>query len=1368
MSGGSTATDRSDAERERAFYTELRTRHENVVPVVGAGLTIEAGAAAFPALVAHLITSAKAGGADTPMTARDDPFLVADNLAGMLGESWVQEQAAALYASSDLTPTPALRALAKVSSGLILTTNYDLAIEGAAAAIGRPVRSLTLGEFDLALKPTGDELLVLHLHGVADRPDTIVLTGSSYERIRTDDKAQLLLRSLGLTRLFVFIGHRLSSQEVHLRRDLLWAFEAASQATKERHLLIANREDVTVPEALRFKEDLEANAGIRVIMFADPDRTFQAAVRAAHVIAGPSLLSVEDDGPLVGSTEADRHYLPLPMADAAEVSTDAGQGAYIARVWQHGETRSPALDDTEDRLILEAGGGAGKSQELLQIARRSERPALVQTLRSFQVAEPWGDPGHRFVSGMHSARAVVRGIGRLTIERLREESYVFLLDGLDEVAAMNRAGVMQLLLEVAAAYPQHRYVVGSRPLPELREQSMFSRWTPMADMGWVGEYARNRGVSEGALEAALPEFGDVRDLVVIPVFAAAVVDRIYAGESLPQTALELICSMADDRTVCDSRIEADPDALRIWLDRLALAMQLAETTEISMSDLTDSSLHAGLDGITPSEQLLAEVAARALLSDATGSVRFPANVIKEARAARALLDAADKGLELLRSHVLVELEATDLGGHPIRAIRPSWVNTLELLLPKAPQGWRDAVAEYDPALVARSISTTAESAERAAAVETLWQTYVDRRVWLERGVSSGNGSGDADALVRLVRAGSPDGFQAKVTDALTDDERTMRGNALEVVPYILPLDEVVPVLMQAVTDDDSVVRRRAAAAGWALTSLHDAQEQPELMSAFVDLVADQANRDPDAMATETLISVAIDLASHERALQIALAAPPKAQGKAIGELVRRLSHAQVLEILQTHKPFQTALFHELVETRSFDARHSWSATDVMTLAHIMAENPEHTRWQSDAEEILKTRPTAAIASRLGHLAGDDLRADIGRLAASLTDDEITDLVGLLDDPSPEGFAAAGRPSDLPEFDGETVELARAQLARILEIRRSAPEDQPGHVSDGPDPEPRTAAGDADPDNRDEDSDRETATHFHAFFADLGVATAFNPETQQVSWALVAGLNEAARSGATLTADESVQLVQLLTNWVDRDLEAWLQMQWNDEIGGRVSALLPELTPAQLLRLAEFLPGPWRAEFGLEVLHAAHNSTDGLGARLSAGEAVAANAGEQVVRSWAAQIAEQTGDRWIDPVLVRLGDCDAEARMIELLARQPETLTRHPNAPDEEWISHVRCPSSAESLARLVKAAHLAGRPTSELTPVHRALDRCAGLDAPRIWEELSNDPNIPSAAFLYYERRTAINTLIDTYAPPQPIDTAELQQLVVTLVNPAA
>ncbi len=106
-------------------------------------------------------------------------------------------------------------------------------------------------------------------------------------------------------------------------------------------------------------------------------------------------------------------------------------------------------------------------------------------------------------------------------------------------------------------------------------------------------------------------------------------------------------------------------------------------------------------------------------------------------------------------------------------------------------------------LVARATSSAADSNTIHDAVWTIWQTYSQRLVWLDRGLSSLERN-DAGALIRLVSADPPPGFVDELLAAVTADEPTQRANALQVLlattdpEIVLPLADAAPHTQRAV------------------------------------------------------------------------------------------------------------------------------------------------------------------------------------------------------------------------------------------------------------------------------------------------------------------------------------------------------------------------------------------------------------------------------------------------------------------------------------------------------------------------------------------------------------------------------------------
>jgi SOS-response transcriptional repressor LexA len=103
-----------------------------------------------------------------------------------------------------LHPTPegekiikAVRSLGKA----VVTTNYDTLIED----VKPRWNSKTWTDSDYA-EAVGQTRMVLHLHGVVGKPDSVILSSADYERLSQDQLADVLNKSLFASHRFIFIG----------------------------------------------------------------------------------------------------------------------------------------------------------------------------------------------------------------------------------------------------------------------------------------------------------------------------------------------------------------------------------------------------------------------------------------------------------------------------------------------------------------------------------------------------------------------------------------------------------------------------------------------------------------------------------------------------------------------------------------------------------------------------------------------------------------------------------------------------------------------------------------------------------------------------------------------------------------------------------------------------------------------------------------------------------------------------------------------------------------------------------------------------------------------------------------------------------
>jgi hypothetical protein len=1334
---------------EREFFEELGEHLTDIVPVVGAGLARDAGAPSFEHLNDALIDAA-----GEPMWRAGHPgintksFAVADALASDYTDGWVQQKVADIINAATLVPTALLRALVKVRSRLILTTNYDLAIETAAEAANIDFRTVTLADFDVAMRPR-DVLVIVHLHGVASDPNSIVLTPSSYARIAEQEEAGLLMRDLSIRYRLLFLGHSLDRHEIHIRRDTLWATTAVRNA-RAPHLLVTSDENPLDQDKLDWASEIEANTSVQVVNVREPGGGHLAALRAANVLAGPSTVTTGLIAESLPEEQLDPHYLKLPMGEADDDSAsgrDGRRGAYIARTWERGHLYVEDLQVTEQRLLLVAEGGYGKSIELRRAGQRSPFPALVHTLTSFAPADH-STPTAAFLRWMKGARAIAaQQIGTLSEAELNVGVYLFLLDGLDEVPAGRRTRVTAIVNSIADTYPQHRWIVTSRHVPAARNLTGYSPWAPMPDAAWLYGYAEGRGVPPIMLDTVLASAPNLADLAVIPIYAAAIIDRALRQEPLPDTAIELVWVLNDDREQ-DTRVEASPASIHVWLDRLALRQELLATTETAAEDLYASRLHHDLYGIGPSEELLADLALRALVTDPAGTMRFPANITQECRAARALLNDADAGLQMLAKYVLIELAVDDRLGNAVRGVRTGWLSTLEQALPAAPETWWTTIAEFDPMLVARATTPEQSESRRWAAIRTLWDTYEQRQVWIDT-TSRSTARSDASALLRLVRVDTPPGFTDQVRAAASSAERTSRGNALVVLPGLVDTPELAGYVLALINDLDSVVRRQAGSAAYELARRPDAGAY---LDSLVTALVSQAGTDSDTLASESLLDAAVAIADEDTALRIVFETPSALKRTAASGLARKLSRTKLLQNLL----LQPNLDSELLDALLWDAAHhtvreSWNAPDVAMLSRLAGQHPHATLGLPNLREALRINPVAAVLGRLSS-RGDEAAEDLADLLWPLDDHELEQVIAVLAADEPD-FSDLGFESRDVDPDTLSSVLTNAEALRQQRLH------PPAVIT--PRRQARAAPGAALSIHAQADGDPARALAELISSGGLSALTAgaaVGPSIDDLGFRTLAA---AAAADVTLTPTEWLAVFTFVAYWNDYALRSWLERQWSLTLLPAVTETVQNLPVENARTAVEVIPGPWTPELIGVTLTAVIESSADDAARARTVQLVVERGGGEQLKQRLSPVQQE----WALPALVQAGDCQAERQLLEGVIAEPGRIGRWPLRGDSYWIANINCETSVDLLVAAVKTALIAGRELSDIQPLFDALARIVGGSVLPIYDTLIGDHSIPNHTFLWYQRQAACDALIEAEALRR-IDLAGLETEIIAQCPP--
>jgi hypothetical protein len=126
--------------------------------------------------------------------------------------------------------------------------------------------------------------------------------------------------------------------------------------------------------------------------------------------------------------------------------------------------------------------------------------------------------------------------------------------------------------------------------------------------------------------------------------------------------------------------------------------------------------------------------------------------------------------------------------------------------------------------------------------------------------------------------------------------------------------------------------------------------------------------------------------------------------------------------------------------------------------------------------------------------------------------------------------------------------------------------------------------------------------------------------------------------------------------------------------------------------------------------------------------------EDAYQELAHAVARTVGSNALDDIIVRLGDADAERRLVASLRTEGYPEIAH-WVWGRHWINDVRQPASAPEIADAIRTMLRRGDEPHELTLLFRALHRCAGPDALAVYDSLMDDPSIPHAKFLWYQRQ---------------------------------
>jgi hypothetical protein len=924
----------------------LRAERRRTVPFIGAGLSVEAGVPAAEPMAQLVAEKANERGATVDV--RSAFAEVCADVNEQLSHEQLQEIVSELVLARDVRPTALLQLLARVLSRKLLTSNYDDATERSIDAVGLTPKRIGPKEAAALGEPAEGEVFVIHVHGLAEHPASIVLPGPSLDALGEDEAFLNWLRGVLAPHTVLYLGYRFPPEDAYLPGELRWL--GRSLIGTGTHALLLPAHEYTGETRARLHELQERN--FRVFTF-DAARNYEAVQQAGLVVA-PAQQAVAETVEARVAQEMKPYFRP-PLILPEDPSVDREQWPARIMAARMGMAEDPfvlmeQLRESGTTLVI-GEPGMGKTQLLYRLGEQnSDWPHVYLRLRD--LASALGDEAEApraFASALRGAKAFDDATPKPTLEGLEQNTYAFLLDGLDEIAADRRAEVTEALASLTVEYPQHLYVVTSRPIGE-REQLVgygFTAFRLVLDGSWGRDFLlETRGIPQSRVDALYEQLPRVGELLGIPLYAALIGERLADDRELPASALELITDVG----VRDAaRAEAESgvfraDSLYRFLQTLALTLELRGVNEARVDDLAGLAAPTDLDPVEVRERLVE----RALLRDLPDVAAFQTVTIQEGLAAEGL-HRTDDPVRTLR-----EVAVAEVGGQDV--LRGDLDHALDLFFEAAPPELRPALRALDELRWARTQRVDITSDEALETLEFLWGHFVTRRNWIDSDRSRELRDARA-AIERLTSAHTAAAAEMRPTliGATADDERTTRGNAIFFLQQLGRDDETAEWLLPRLRDQDDVVRRWAA----------HAAETMELIE-LRDDVAAAYQAETDELAAEALAFALFALTPETDRLNALrdLMANRVGWGR-VAYLAEKVPLSDALSLLEeggiaSHDAEQ--LLERLLEERPLE---QWQAADAERVAAIIVAATRnhyyHPRYRERIDELVERFPDEMVA-----------------------------------------------------------------------------------------------------------------------------------------------------------------------------------------------------------------------------------------------------------------------------------------------------------------------------------------------------------------------------------------------------------------------
>ncbi len=968
-------------------------------------MTVAAGAPCAGVLARELARRTGVG-----LSGSDGLAEVTTEAENVLGRLAVQQHLAEVITGWRLRPTPALTALCGVSTGRVLTTNYDDGIERSAESRG--LTSVPLLPTDVRMRddPGDGEVQVIHLHGMPSEPASLVLPGHTTNALTSNSVFTTFLRATMAPCNVLYLGFSFGLAELHLRSILAWLSTEVTGA-REHYLLLP------AAEISARKDDMVLFAGfgfVNVVGY-EPDASHSVVERVAVALAPRAAGESEDNGasrarptwvqPIMVRSEAGDDHERLQQR---VTSFDYG--------WSGGEAvATPEQALAANRAIVIGAPGMGKSTLLQYLPSMvGERSCARGTLRDFAPARHWAPPEDSIARILRR----VEDDERIAVEDLRDSDAMLLLDGLDEVDDDLREQAAEAIVKAVSRWPGHCWVVTSRPsvAAETLSAEGFAAFHILPSRLWARRYLETRSVPPDRVEQVMLDGYGLGDLLGVPLFAERLADRLLDGVEVDFSPLELLVDEQYAATRREARrLGHETDDLGGWMRSLAVALELRGRASAEIGELAAVLGPGGLSA-SDARKRLVEVT---LLADIPGVAAFPLKTLQEALCADAIL-AANDPLAVLGYVAMAEVAGVD-------RLRDDLDFTLDLVFEHAGRDVRRVLQGVDAPRWARTAVIRGDLDDAREAFDTLWSWHA------ERGIAfSGFGESGLRTSRRTIAAIARR-WPTVILERRGELEREAGSGPMSArIRALVALGEL-PVdghtdgwlLPRLEEDDPQIVIQAAQLAGRLRAKSAEAALRTLLESSNGRLV-------------KVALSALVEIVEVESLAEIGARASTRNGLQPIAErLLERLDLDTGIELITRSSQVDGVLpwlTQRLIETAHPDA---WTQARVSALMTACAQTGGLARPETDlVADIFARHPAAAIAAVRLHRLPDGPWGSAGQLLplsrfdpALLQGDEHADLRNAID-------RALREEADLQErVKGHERELER--LASVLDEKGMA-------------------------------------------------------------------------------------------------------------------------------------------------------------------------------------------------------------------------------------------------------------------------------------------------------------------------------------------